>query len=99
MKPKFLARALKDALEVPSSVWAAVTSGLTVSPAKNLEPIGRELRITYYVLDIRVSHPSLNDPCIAARVCNSIAAGVPQHVRVDRKGPAARADTALRWTS
>ena len=45
-------------------------------PPKILEPIGRQLRIAYRVLDILVSHPSLDGPGIVAGVRQCIAAAV-----------------------
>jgi hypothetical protein len=54
-------------------------------PPKSLKPIRCQLRITYCVLDVAVAKPCLGCPRIVAGVRQGETAGVPEHVRVDRK--------------
>src|SRR5271165_7638417 len=51
-----------------------------VGASDDAEPIGRQLRITYRVLDVAVAEIGLQSPRVVAFIGYGKAAGVPQHV-------------------
>ena len=53
---------------------------------ETLEPVHRELRVAHRILDILVPHVELDGSRIVAVVGKLVAAGMPQHVRVDAEG-------------
>jgi hypothetical protein len=68
-------------------------SDLPRSAPKVPEPCGRQLGVTYRVLDRPVPEPVLNGAGVMAGVGQGVAAAVPQHVGVDGEIEAgARAD-------
>jgi hypothetical protein len=55
------------------------------SPPEVPEPIGRHLGVSHRVLDVLVAEVMLQGARVVAIVCKLEAAGVAQHVRMDRK--------------
>jgi hypothetical protein len=59
---------------------------------KVFEPLLAQFRISRGVLNGAMAEPILNGPDIVTLVCQSVAAGVPQHVHMDlerKAGPLA----------
>jgi len=50
-----------------------------------LEPVWRQLGVAHRMLDIPVTEPSLQRPRVVAGIGQREAAGVAQHVRVNRE--------------
>jgi hypothetical protein len=55
-----------------------------------LEPVCRELRVAHCVLDVLVAHIEFYGAGVVAIVGKLVAAGVPQHLRVDTEGQLGR---------
>ena len=69
----------------PSASFMLLRVGQRIR-TKSAEPIGRHLGVANRVLDVLVPEISLKRPGIVAPVSQQIAAGMPKHVRMDRKG-------------
>jgi hypothetical protein len=54
-------------------------------PPEVFEPLGRQLSVTYGVLDVPMAQLGLQGPGIVALVGQRKATGVAQHVRMSRK--------------
>jgi hypothetical protein len=84
----------QDGVPRASSLARLWLSRTPLVPPKIFKPVRRQLRITDRVLDVAVAKPCLECPRIVASVCQGEAAGVSEHVWVDRKrhpGPLAEA--------
>ena len=60
--------------------------GCPADLAEVLEQRRAQLRVARRVLDRSMAEPILNPSRVVARIRQRVAAGVPQHVSMDRKG-------------
>src|SRR5215216_2001552 len=68
----------------PSASFMLLRVGQRIR-TKSAQPIGRHLSVAKRVLDVLVPEISLQRPDIAALISQHIAAGMPKHLRMDRK--------------
>jgi hypothetical protein len=82
------AAAARPAPKVLKGIFAP--SGLVLPLPEVIEALGGELGVAGGVLDVAVPEPPLDGAGVVAGVGEGEAAGVPQHVRVDREGELGR---------